>query len=468
MSITPIQNSTAHALLNPVELNSATVQSSPASQGVATVGESVSSMAETGESIASFFQPVLDFFSSIGESIHSFFLSTLELFLDCFGGGDSKTKKTSKIIFSQDVPPSVYEGFTVNQDKLREAPEQIDPANIEHLARNATPPIVIGELLVQFDRICDSFGVGVDDVLYQDEGREITRRNARISLRDNYIGFVQEHLNNHGSGNYDQMVAQEIDIALKGIIFGLRAPQDGSTETEEILAKKRTSIEKLCSAAEHCRPRRHTEAFQVYRVLSNQMETTEQIILQYIQETKENLFLNFYSLSTQPGHTLNYIRREVGEQLGLNRSRVNLEDPYIDMGGRSALSPDNPRSPHQVANQFLEVFNRIYNPSNVLFNMKNFLNQRIASDEAFMSEISQFIQSEILIHQQAGRLTEYDNEDLPMPYQNDLDHPDAAFHLTDLGVRFLLVHFGHLNSTVPNGHLVRRPAQVARPAAGAA
>jgi len=462
MSLNPLDGGHGIQASQTQASNSALTQRTPAPQGVGSVRETVSASADACP--CTFLQPVLDFFSSIFQGIADFF----KPIFDFFSGKTSTSTGTgtgsavqhsgagAAIVFSSDIPAEVYQGLTVNAAKIAETPARLDPAVIQHIANNATPPIQIGELLTQFDRICDLVGVGVDDVLYQDQGTEITRANARRSLETNYLQMVRE---NAASGTqYYRNIAADIDIALKGIIFGLRAPDDGSPEAPDIIAKKRMAIENLCSASEHCVPRRHTEAFKVYRVLSNQMETLDEIIKQYIQETKEDLFINYYSLSTQSGHTLNFIRRAVGNEFGLDTSPTNLQDPYIEMGGNNARSPENRFQAHTQPEQFRNVFQRIYTPANILFNMKNFLNGRIASDAGFARDISQFIDNEIATHETAGRLTPADTADMPMPYQNDYSHPDAPFHLTDVGVKFLMVHFQHLNSATPNGHLVRAAA----------
>lgn len=442
--------------------NTALAQRTPAPQGVGSIRETVSASADACP--CTFLQPVLDFFSSIFQGIADFF----KPIFDFFSGKTSTSTGTGStvqhsgggapVVFSTDIPAEVYQGLTVNAAKIAETPQRLDPALIQHIADNANPRIQINELLVQFDRICDLVGVGDNDVLYQDQGMEITRANARRSLETNYLDMVRD---NAASGTqYYRNIAADIDIALKGIIFGLRAPDDGSAEAPDIIAKKRTAIENLCSASEHCVPRRHTEAFKVYRVLSNQMDTLEEIIKQYIQETKEDLFINYYSLSTQSGHTLNYIRRAVGNEFGLDTSPTNLQDPYIEMGGNNARSPENRFQAHTQPEQFRNVFQRIYTPANILFNMKNFLNGRIASDAGFARDISQFIDNEIGAHERAGRLTPADTADMPMPYQYDAFGADAAraMQLTDAGIKFLMVHFQHLNSATPNGHLVRAAA----------
>lgn len=457
MSLSPLDR--GHATqASQAQAPSASAQITPAPQGLGSVRETVSASADTCP--CGFFQPVIDFFSTIFQGIADFFKPIFDFFSGKTetgtGTGIQHSGAGAPIVFSTDIPAEVYQGLTVNAAKLAEAPQRLDPAVIQHIADNANPRIQIDELLTQFDRICDLVGVANGQVLYQDQGMEITREAARRSLENNYLGLVRTNINS-GTAYY-RNIAADVDIALKGIIFGLRLPADGSPETPDIIAKKKTALENLCSASEHCVPRRHTEAFKVYRVLSNQMETLDEIVKQYIQETKEDLFINYYSLSNQSGHTLNFIRRAVGAEFGLDRSDSNLQDPYIEMGGNNARSPENRHAPHTQPEQFRAVFGRIYTPANILFNMKNFLNGRIASDAGFARDISQFIAQEIQNHEHAGRLVAADTADIPMPYQNDYDHPDAPYHLTDAGIKFLMVHFGHLNSATPNGHLVRAAA----------
>lgn len=466
MSLSPLDGSHPIQASQVQVPNNASAERTTAPQGMGSVRESVSASADNCS--CGFFQPVLDFFSSIIQGIGHFFVSIFEFFCGKADAGTTTDTTTAPnvehsgggapVVFSSDIPVEVSQGLSVNQTKLTETPQRLDPALIQHIANNANPPIQIGELLVQFDRICDLVGVGVNDILYQDQGTQITRADARRSLERNYLDLVNAQRN---SGTpYYRNVAADIDTALKGVIFALRAPANAAEETPDIIAKKRTAIENLCSASEHCVPRRHTEAFKVYRVLNNQAETLEEIVKQYIQETKEDLFINFYSLSTQSGHTLNYIRRAVGAEFGLDTSPINLQDPYIEMGGANARSPENRFDAHRQPEQFRNVFHRIYTPANILFNMKNFLNGRIASDAAFATEITQFIDAEIQAHQNAGRLVEADTEDMPMPYQYDAFGADAhrAMQLTDAGIKFLMVHFGHLNTDTPNGHLVRAAA----------
>lgn len=311
---------------------------------------------------------------------------------------------------------------------------------IARIADNATPPIQIDELLTQFDRICNLIRDGVHQVI-----GDRARAGTRALLKQQYVDAVRVNLDIE----YNRLRADEMDKALKAIILELRAPANGTQEDATIITKKKDAILCLCSAARACSGRRYEETFKVYRVLSTQVESVEEVVKRFVQEMKEDLFLNYYSLSTESVHMLNYIRASVGAQLGLNISPVNLGDPNIYIGRFVAVSPDNPRVSHSQPAQFLEVFSRMYTPSNILSIMKNFLNRRIESDPAFMRLLSKFIDDEIRAYAKDGQLDSDDLQALPMPYQTHQSH------LTDAGIKFIMVHFGYLNSDTLNGHLVR-------------
>ncbi len=466
MNITGLNSSPSSPASNQNHLTS--TQTAPSPHGVGDVRETVSSFADCGPC-----NPVWELLESIGASIKSAFASISEFFFELFEDDFDSSKISdfdslelddsdspeiedsthppepppvrhgAAMAIGAEIPSVVYEGLAVNPAKLADVPRPLNPETIRRIADNAVPPIEVDEILTQFDAI--SAGMRQNAILYIDQGSNITVRDARDSLRRSYVNFVHTQRDG-GYYLYHRLAAADIDLFLKGIIFELRKP-------EIPIEKKRLAIENLASSAEHCVPRRHTESRKVYQKLSNQEETIEETIKQYIQVAKEDLFINFYSLTTETAATLNYIRREVGEQFGLDTNPVNLQDEYI--GINDARSPENPHQAHRDAAQFIDVFNRIYTPSNILLHMKTFLNERFTTDADFLRRVSQFIDAEINRHRVAGVLTQAEVDMLPSPYQNEHTHPDEPFHLTDAGVRLLLVHFDILNAAVPNGHLVR-------------
>ncbi len=476
MDLTPINTSEVRPVIHAsVQTN---VQQCP--RGIGMARESVSSFADCGPC-----NPVLNFFGMIGASIKTAFTSVIDFFSSCFESG-SKSQPSSPFtepdqhtqLFSPisqtttlsqppsrtpsaesppttapppirivaetntvgEIPAELYRDLSVNAALINDSPHPLDPLLIQRMAVEANPPILIDELLTHITRVYA--GVNPFATLFTDRGRPINRVTVIRFIRDLYVQFVRDRTDGAEGTPYERSVAAEIDLFLKGIIFELRNPGIP-------IEKKREAIRSLFSASEECPPRKHSEALRVYRVLSNQIETLEEILKQYIQMTKEDLFLNYYSLSDQSAHTLNYIRREVGAQLGLDINPINLQDTYIDIA--DARSPEHPYRIDTTAAQFVDVFNRIYVPSNILTNMRTVLNERIATDADFARMVSQFIHDEIRRHQAAGDVNQADLDMLPLPYQSD-----STYHLTAAGVKFLLVHFGILNTTARNGHLIRQ------------
>lgn len=346
----------------------------------------------------------------------------------------------SAVLFSSDVPddPKLF----INRNNLKKAPQYGNPEIINYIANETKPLIETYQIIIHFNQVFAAKNNW--DYLFTDQDRHYTVGDARNQIQREYLNYIQD--NKHGTSVYASLVAGSLEIYLKGIIFALR-------NTEMPREEKAAVLIDLASAASHCPPRRHEEALKIYRKLSNQMETLEEIILQYIQQAKEDLFLNYYSLSREPVQTLNFIRSVVGKDLGLDTNPVNVQDVHILI--HDARSPDNPHFNHNTAKAFKMVFNRIYTPNTIMELMKNALNARINRDNSFTTNVTAFIAQEIIQKAvKAGILTQREQDLLPAPYQNDYNQPNP-YHLTDAGVKLLLVHFGILNTNVPNDHLYR-------------
>ena len=438
MLLNPLSRSPSAQAVSPQVLQ-ASVQRAPAPRGIGAVGETIARTA-TNVSRCSCFQRVINFFSWVRQSIVDVFRSILRLFM---GGSREGTHASydgytggPAMVIGADVPLIVYQGLTVDPSasKLAEAPVAFDPGVIQYTAQNIQPPVQNEEILAQFDGICVALGVAEDAIFYQDQGRPITRALARQSLLDHYVNFVRyslieasERMDPSDSfREYDRLAATDIDVILKGIIIELR-------NTAVPLDKKRLAIENLCSSARHCPPRRHTESMHIYRTLSNQPEGMKQIVQEYIQMIKETLFVNYYSLSSEPVMTLNYIRKTVGQQLGLDMNPVNLQDIYMSM--HDARSPDNRLHKHTTEREFVGVFHQIYTPQNILFHMKNFINGRCVGDNEWANEqLGAFIYVELQDLEKKAVLTaeEVDNSINNQVY---LEIKDGKTTITDWPAR---------------------------------
>lgn len=313
-----------------------------------------------------------------------------------------------------EIRSAIVARMSVNPDALARTPTPFDPLIILHIAKEAKPPIHPGEILRQFDSLfADQRGAAI---LCRDDN------NSPIAVADARAVIEWQYLRPVISKEYDHRVAGNILVLLSGIIFELRKPDIPKEE-------KQTALIELARSGGHCLTRRYQQTLKIYRTLSNQVETLEEIVLQLLQQVKEDLFREYYSLSGEPATTLNYIKKEVGAELGLDCNPIHLSDPHMDL--HDARSPQNPRSKHTTAREFREVFRRIYTPANVLRIMRERLNERIARNNDFCREVSHFIHDAVPPDQR---------DRLPAPYQFDLDHA-TPYQLTDEGICFLMSHF---------------------------
>lgn len=334
-------------------------------------------------------------------------------------GRDLPLASDARPVAAGDVHPAVLANLSINKGALARTPALFDPSMILQVARDASPPIEAREILAQFDRIFA--GAGRNTILCHDD------RNAPITVAGARVAILTDYVTLHPLNEYEASVAANIRLFLVGIVSELRKP-DVPQE------KKQTALIDLVLSARHCFPRRYEQALKTYRTLSNQVETLEQIVLQLLQQVKEDLFREYYSLSLEPVMTLNFIRKLVGRELGLDCDPIHLNDPHMS-AHNDARSPQNPGFKHMTASQFRRVFFHIYNPESVLRIMRQRLNDKIANNNDFCREITQYISDAVPADQKGA---------LPAPYQFDYDHA-TPYQLTDDGIRFLLVHFGILN-----------------------
>lgn len=333
--------------------------------------------------------------------------------------------------------PALMREQGINPDRLNAIPTPIDPALINYVVDSANPPIQLNELLTKFNEIFAD--LRDDDILYNDQGADVSKRRARENIQENLIDGVDMR---GASSGYHYEVLRAIHMYLRGAIFELR-------KAEIPLDKKKEVLKNLASAARHCPPRRHEECKATYLTLSNQMETVRQIVLTAWQRTKEALLRNYYSLSREPVQTLNFIRSVAGPELGLDCDRLNLEDIYIRL--HDARSPKNRywNEKHTTRAQFLETFYNVF-PLNAVRVTKDHLNERIRQDNPIATQISQYIDTVIRSNVQKGVLTQAEAQALPHPYQDA-----STYELTDAGARLLLADEQLIIPQTPNGHLIR-------------
>lgn len=379
---------------------------------------------------------------------------------------------------SEIQPPMhpLYIGVTINQSKLSTVPSPLNIYNLIYLAQNATPVIIESQIIEHFNEIFSD--VHENETLYRDlqcgYGVNISKAEARGKITSQFLDFIRIYQNQNSEGRSTRLAdrnernAQHISALLKAIIFELRKPELANDKKKEVLKN-------LASAAEHCVPRRYAEVLKIYKEVSNQVETLDEILLQFVQTAKEDLIQNYYSLSTEPVQTLNKIRKEVGGVLGLDRNAVSLNDRYIETHNDASYPifengqvkrdwlGNLVRGKDTTNQQFLATFNRIYTPINLVNNVKRLLNERVNRDSDF-ADMCRLSILEVL--PQADRQTErganflsiymhsFDpTEDANFP-TNAHTSEDKPYYLTEEGARFMLVEGGFLNIEPNGSHII--------------
>lgn len=447
------------------------------------------------EKIKQIFSACVAMFVSMYQTIKNWIFPNRVTSTACPTGGASPSQTVSApVIPVSSLAPETYEGLRVNPLRIRDIPTPFDPSIIELISQNANPPVREDQILEHFDELFRD--VRDYDVLYNDEGSDIWKNEARQAIETSYLGYIRQNLNDvayqfdqtqsrinphhRTTEAWNSQVARNFRTLLRGLIVELR-------KDEIPVEKKRVALESLASAAEHCPPRRHEEILRIYKELTNQVETMDEILLSYVQQAKEAMFASFYSHSREPVMTLNYIRREVGLELGLDRNPVNLGDIYINMrdasfpvaagtpGAALRITPRGQRyysMEHTQPDQFLQVFNQLYTPENLMYQVKTKVSERLQRDADFRASLMLFIRHALVTHQQAGAVTQDQIDALPQPYIGtyredgtpydpimDFDYEGpVAWGLTDAGIRFLLVELNFLQGDA-NCHIAAVPEE---------
>ena len=376
--------------------------------------------------------------------LHIATLALLTLGISCVYAykSSSDSQKPTSPVAQRPIRPVIQTSLGVNKQSLNRQPRNIDISELIHLANQVDPPIQIQEVMDRFDEVfIDAVSA---EILHTDamgaQIRDITVQMAKDRIRSGYIGFITQYANN---STYNGKLAETMEGLLKGVIFELRKP--GLS-----IENKKEALISLSKASDHCPPRRYEEILKVYKTLSSQMETVDQILLEVNRQIKEDLFVNYYSLSKEPVMTLNYIRKTVGAQIGLDINPLNLADIFIR--ANDARSPDNKLKKHIQPAEFLNVFDKIYTPEQVIALMTDYLNKK---DREIQNQIVMYIhnevEEEIERHLKAGRFTKDQADTLSANIQTtfmDLVHnPDQL--MTPMGVKYLLLHFGILTDSKP-------------------
>lgn len=345
-----------------------------------------------------------------------------------------------------DTDPLTY-SLRINVETLSRTPKPLDLAKLAQNVRDANPPPRMEEMFDHIKKLAAKRG-------------ERTNSSTTLSFTNSFSNwnyYVLKHDPNRLNRNMQHRYAA-MKLLFQNIILLFRV----ETIPDE---RKWNIVEKLSEAISHCEPRQYEELLESYRILTNQEETPEEVLLEGEQLLKEILFKNYYTRSREPVMTMNFIRKQTGTILGLDCNEVNLSDPY--MGLNDALSNNNRHEKHKMPSEFIQVFSHIYLPRTVVPWMKEYLNSRIDSRPQLGNDIAKEIDAAINDCQTKGILTETEVNALPEPYQKYSKTADNKYrsYVTDLGVKFLMVYYRRFVDLVPNGHLVRAPQNSASNAA---
>lgn len=330
------------------------------------------------------------------------------------------------------VPPNPHlpQEVGIHWGAVSKTPSPIDYRKLRKELNAANPRVLPGDLTrVAFPKYFKCFRLGdticCDDPIqhnrYESTKQPITKQAAIRRLNDYLINFLSE------DPREGEIFAQ-IRLLLKGVVLALRRDHfDGPYI--------RRTLRDLVRGAGHCIPRRLEEVERCYKRVMALPQTLEQVVLEEIQGTKEEMFTDWFP-SLHAVQMLNSIRRTVGIEFGLNTDPVHLEDPHLEMIAEISHS------------DLSTAFREFYTPANLILRMRPRLNDRISSiyvrNAAFdylRNRINEAVAERIL--------TIGDLEAFPKPYFDD------EVRLTDAGVRFFLTDFGFLVPREANNHFIR-------------
>jgi hypothetical protein len=411
------------------------------------------------------FDHFLTLVSNVWEAVKSFFQSMIQMIREAFGCVEIRLPHPEEInvnILSSIPSDKMVRSLRVNPERLKAAPT---PIHLDSLAKLAGDMKVHGEeLMTYFEQLVE--GKEESSPFCRDEVGAISVYAARTLLHRTYV-----ILDVFSNTKYEQMIAREVGLLVKGMLCELKTMKGALNNTEltadqikegegKIRSIAESMLSDLARAALHCTPRKHSETLRVYRKMTNQLDTVLEILLQCIQQGKEDLFLSYYSLSAQPPHLLNFLRKELGVEFGLDRNPIHLDDPFLADHHTGSypiynyLGNFDKKGYHVGSSQFRATFHEIYQPAAILPLIQQALNKRISENPDLATMISQFLDGEVVkayesTNPSKEQLAEFESK-LPEPFQVSIfprreEGEKYGYQLRMEGVEFLLTHFKILN-----------------------
>lgn len=221
-----------------------------------------------------------------------------------------------------------YRGVTINLNALGLAPDQMNLS----APNSETDSVNVLDLVDEYRRVeRESQRLAGQGPRPASPDLSNTLRNlAHLSL--SVTPFPQPGVENYNflrqRASYDQLYYATMKKTLQRIILELRNPQVS-------VEKKKRALIALADGMSGCQPRKLEECQRQCRLLMSTAPEMHNLLLGYIQDLKEEIFLREFQGSQF--HVLNYVRQEMGAEYGLNRSEINLRDPNIGVGGRPTM-----------------------------------------------------------------------------------------------------------------------------------
>ncbi len=235
--------------------------------------------------------------------------------------------KSIELICSGDAS---YQGVILDRSAFSLAPERMD---LDAFAAGGQH-VNVRDLTTEYQRI---HGQGANvarretsrwGVLFYSEN-ELSTLQSLVSLAETPVRLPQAGDNDfeqqRRTATYNQTYFTTLKKVIQNIIVELRNPQI----PEE---KKKRALMALADGAARCRPRIVAECMRQYRLLRSTGPEVRNLLLEYVQDLKEEILLTYFQDSQF--HVLNYMRSRVGEDYGLDTSQLTMEDPFINVGGQ--------------------------------------------------------------------------------------------------------------------------------------
>lgn len=392
--LSPVQQMSASFMASPIDIRYAahaqTVAHSRVWQEISDFGKAFAHVAQQ------IYQFIADLFFKIGEFFHNLFYKS---------SSSAEIPRRYLPDFEIPAPPPSPRSHPISNPISTDAvlfdPSQPIVINLNGLAR--VPRIISQEEIEQDLRAAETLVADLNELT-------AICHATSPDIEPRIHNFIQFAAN---GGNNEYFLT--LRSYFKGIIVEMR-------KESVPIELKQLALQNLANGYYGCNAIRFNSVEREYKRLSQRLPTPEDKILEAMQQYKEQIFIDHYHLRRNPSF-LNHIRREVGEELGLDRHPIYINDPQIENGARG--TSDEYRAVFRNALTHADILNRMHRAFNDLLrnpdygrDLGSYINHRLAELEA----------QRLIDRQQREDLSE---EFMPW-----------GFEISESGVKFLLLQVG--------------------------